>query len=195
MTLPTYDGGAVRLQPASDTNRQDTKTRRKDFASLCLGGCPKLRGQRGSTLIVTVMLLVVVTIFSLSLVRRNTSQADATAAKRHYDETVSCADGARQMLLGQMSIYGVSPLEMVLDRSLGSTRYNSGHYDNFAVTTVTLARGTPNNGIGVSDIANRIITTPLGGQVYRYTVVCMVPPGDGGPAHQDEVEYLVRFGL
>jgi hypothetical protein len=107
---------------------------------------------------------------------------------------VSCADGAREMLSGQLRVFGIQPTQITMDRVVGGQHMASGHYDNFQIASIQVAGGTQAGTVGVTDIANRTQASRLGGQTYRITAVCYTAGADGG-SQQDEVEFLVRFGL
>jgi hypothetical protein len=147
---------------------------------------------RGSALLIAIILVGVMAIVGLALVTRTTTEIDAVGAKRHYDIAVSCADGARQMLMSSFRTFGASPASLTLDKTVGDKRLASGHYDTFALQSVVGATGSAAGATGVSDIANRTSRTRLGGQVYRMTVVCS---DSNSATRQSEVEFLVRFGL
>ena len=148
---------------------------------------------RGSALIVAVILVAVLAVVALGVITRTTAEIDAVGSKRHYDAAVSCADGARQMLLSQFRTFGTTPSSLVLDTTVNEKRYSTGHYDNFAIQSVVAATGTQGGAsVGVSDISNRTSRTKLGGQVYRFTVVCS---DQNSATRESEVEFLVRFGL
>ena len=59
------------------------------------------RHDRGSALIVAMILMVILAVVGVALVNRTTREVDAVASKRHWDRAMSCAEGARQMLLSQ----------------------------------------------------------------------------------------------
>ncbi len=148
---------------------------------------------RGTALIVAMILMVVLALIGLAVVKRTSSEVDAVASKRHYDRAVACAEGARQMLLSQFRAYGVSLASLQLNKIVGDQQYASGHYDNFNVASVSEAAGTPGGTVG-SDAANRITkrSGALGGKGYRFTVVCS---DTAAKTHQMEVEFLVNFGF
>jgi hypothetical protein len=156
------------------------------------------RHERGSALIIAMILMVVLAVVGLAVVKRTTAEVDAVASKRHWDRAMSCAEGARQMLLSQFRAYGVQLANLQLSKTVGDQKYSSGHYDNFNVTSVSEAGGTPGGVVG-SDAANRITRRSggLGGKGYRFTVVCSdtatIPTGQS--THQQEVEFLVNFGF
>lgn len=151
------------------------------------------RHDRGSALIISMILMIVLAVVGIALVNRTTREVDAVASKRHWDRSMSCAEGARQMLMSQFRAYGVSLTDLTMQKQVGDQMYASGHYDNFNVTSVKLAGGTPGGAVG-GDASNRIIgrSMGLGAKGWRFTVVC----GDNAQAsHQQEVEFLVNFGF
>jgi hypothetical protein len=151
------------------------------------------RHDRGSALIVAMILMILLAVIGVALVNRTTREVDAVASKRHWDRAMSCAEGARQMLLSQFRAYGVNLVNLQLQKQVGDQQYASGHYDAFNVTSVEEAGGTPGGGVA-GDAANRITKRSggLGGKGYRLTVVCR---DNGQATHQQEVEFLVNFGF
>ncbi len=151
------------------------------------------RHDRGSALIIAMILMIVMAVVALAVVKRTTREVDAVASKRHWDRAMSCAEGAREMLLSQFRAYGMNLSDLHLSKVVGDQQYNSGHYDSFDVKTVSDAAGTPGGGVG-SDAANRITRRSggLGGKGYRFSVVCR---DNSAPTHQQEVEFLVNFGF
>jgi hypothetical protein len=148
---------------------------------------------RGSALIVAMILMIVLAVIGVAIVNRTTREVDAVASKRHWDRAMSCAEGARQMLLSQFRAYGVNLVNLQFQKQVGDQQYTSGHYDNFNVTSISEAGGTPGGAVG-GDAANRITKRSggLGGKGYRLTVMCR---DNAQPTHQQEVEFLVNFGF
>src|SRR3982751_4575109 len=105
------------------------------------------RHDRGSALIISMLLMVVLAVVGIALVNRTTREVDAVASKRHWDRAMSCAEGARQMLLSQFRAYGVNLVNLQMQRRIGDQQYASGHYDSFNVTSVGEAGGTPGGGV------------------------------------------------
>jgi len=151
------------------------------------------RHDRGSALIVSMILMVVLAVVGIALVKRTSREVDAVASKRHWDRSMSCAEGARQMLMSQFRAYGVNLVNLQMQKQVGDQQYASGHYDNFNVTSVEEAGGTPGGGVA-GDAANRITKRSggLGGKGWRMTVVCR---DNAAATHQQEVEFLVNFGF
>ena len=149
------------------------------------------RAQRGSSLIFVVIMLAVLAIVGLAVITQANNEADGASGKRQYDRSVACADAAREMLNSQFRLYGVQPTALTLNTTLDGKQLASGHYSQVAVTSVTAATGSSSGSMGVSDMANRIVRSALGGQLYRMTVVCSSP----NSTRQSEIEFLVKFGL
>jgi hypothetical protein len=147
---------------------------------------------RGSALIVAIILVAVMAVVGLALITRASNEIDAVSSKRHYDVAVSCADGARQMLMSSFRTFGLPPTSLTLDKTVNDKRLVSGHFDTFAVQSVVAATGTSTGTVGVADIVNRTRGAQLGGQIYRMIVVCT---DSASNTRQNEVEFLVRFGL
>lgn len=148
---------------------------------------------RGSILVVTVMFLAVLTIVAAGLVTRARLGMEAASQKRVYDASLSCADAAREMLLGQFRAFNVNIAELRLDATLGDRRLASGHYDQFNVMSVRPLSGARALGSdSVAGIANRSAAVNLGGAPYLFTVVCS---DSSGTTRQSEVEFFIRFGI
>lgn len=157
------------------------------------------KNDRGSALIIAMILMAVLAVVGLALVKRTNREVDAVASKRHWDRSMSCAEGARQMLLSQFRAFGVNLTGLTLQRVVGDQQYASGHYyPNIGVTSVVPAGGTPGTTVN-SNAANSIgfAGRGLGGRGYRFTVVCSDDPNTTGGVytHQQEVEFLVNFGF
>lgn len=152
------------------------------------------RRDRGSALIIALILMVVLGVVGVAIVNRTTREVDAVASKRHWDRELSCAEGARQMLISQFRTFGVNIASLKFQKQVGDQSYATGHYDNFNVATVANAPGSPQASISTN--GTNVITGPgssgLGGKAYRFTVVCS---DSGAATHQMEVEFLVNFGF
>ena len=98
----------------------------------------------------------------------------------------------RELLLSQFRAYGTTPTQLTLNTALNDQTVSTGHYNQFAIKSITAVTGVSSGGIGVSDMSNRIARVGMGGQLYRVLVVCS---SSSAGSHQNEVEYLVRFGL
>src|SRR5919204_6417971 len=112
------------------------------------------RHDRGSALIISMILMIVLAVVGIALVNRTSREVDAVASKRHWDRAMSCAEGARQMLLSQFRTYSVNLTGLQFQKTVGDQVYATGHYDNIGIASVALAGGTPSGSIG-GDVANR----------------------------------------
>ena len=149
---------------------------------------------RGSALILAMILMVVLAVVGVAIVNRTTREVDAVASKRHWDRAMNCAEGARQMLLSQFRTFGLDVTALQFEKVVGDQRFATGHYDVFNTKEVKGIPGSPYGNVGI-DITNRITrigSQGLGGKAYRMNVVCS---DSGAPTHQLEVEFLVNFGI
>lgn len=152
---------------------------------------------RGSALVIAMILMVVLAVVGIAIVNRTTKEVDAVASKRHWDRAMSCAEGARQMLLSEFRAYGLDITQLTLQKTVGDQNFASGHYDSFQVATVQPAQGSPGGVVG-GDAANRITKggKGLGQKAFRFAVVCADSAQvNGHSTHQQEVEFLVNFGF
>lgn len=154
------------------------------------------RRPRGSTLTVAITITAVLTIVAAGLIRRTTAEMESASAKRNYDQSVTCADGARELLLSQFRAYGVDLTNVTLNDTLGNRRVASGHYDRFEINQKGV-EPVDRNAVSAAtdnamDLANRTVRVALGGAYYRVSVVCA---DSTNLTRQAEVEFLIRFGL
>lgn len=153
----------------------------------------RARAERGAALLLVVVIIAVLVVVGYALLGRSTAENDAIGAKRRYDKSVSCVDAARDYLLSQFRTYGVSPTEIQVSSTVGDMTMRTAHYDDITLKQTVVAEKQYQKGStsAVNDISNRIVKAGLGGQVYRMTVEC----ASTGAQQQNEVEFLVRFGL
>ena len=163
-----------------------------------------LQRDRGSALVVTLILITVLSIVALALVKRSTNEIDSVSAKRHYDATASCAEAARNLILSKFSTAGANLTQLGLQITIGDKTFYTGHY------SVTLPDGGPSNYVadggvvalqpgsgggssgGATDSANKIFKLSLGTTPYRVVVVCQ---DANNVSRQTEVEFTVNYGL
>jgi hypothetical protein len=151
--------------------------------------------QRGGTLLNVLVVTSVLSILMLAFLQKGSNDSGASAAQRAATRASICAEAGRELLLSQFRAYGTTPTQLTLSTDINDQNLSSGHYNQFAIKSITAVNGMASAGNGVSDMSNRIARAGMGGQVYRMVVVCSSSHrGDAG-AHQSEVEYLVRFGL
>jgi hypothetical protein len=155
--------------------------------------CRFRREPRGSVLLVTIILLAVLSIVAIGLIRRSDTTIESVNSLRHYDASVSCADGAREMLLSEFRAFNVNPADATLNVTVDDRKLQSGHYDQFNVKSVRSLGGNPALSQGaIMGMANRSQAVGLGGAPYVFTVVCT---DTTGRARQTEIEFLIRFGI
>ena len=150
---------------------------------------------RGSALLNVLIVVSVLSIVGLAFLQKGSNDADSAAAQRASIRASTCAEAGRELLLSEFRAYGTTPTQLTLNSTINDQNVSSGHYNQFAVQSVTAVSGVGSAGLGVSDMSNRIARVGMGGQVYRMIVVCSSNTSGDAGAHQSEVEYLVRFGL
>ena len=157
------------------------------------------RHSRGSGLLLVILLLAVLMLIAVAVIMNATSEVEAVSAKRRYDRNVSCSEAARNLVMSKFKVGGALPTSIIMNSVVDDRLYSTGHYDQVAIASVVAAPSTSTQAtLGISDISNRVARRQLGGQLFRVTAVCSradsVPDGGTMP-EQNEVEYLVRFGL
>jgi hypothetical protein len=159
-----------------------------------------VRTQRGSALLIAIIVVFVVAIIAAGVLRYTSRELAGATAGRQADALAACAEAGRHVLMSQFRAVGIPPtqlqaLNVPLDAAGGSTRAVGGHIDavNVQVEQVTVL---PLGSFGSERRNTRDITniafpnlSPLGGTPYRLVVHCV----DHG--RQLEVEFGVRFGL
>jgi type II secretory pathway pseudopilin PulG len=167
-----------------------------------------LRSQRGSALLMSMVVVVVITIIGVAVIRFSTREvAGATAGARH-EALVACAEAGRKLLTSQFHAIGMAPttldaLNTPLDGAagVGRTMAVGGHVDSVAAAVqVDQVVFLPDNAFGpstrVRDLSNVISLAGQGGKPLRVLVHCQDGSANsptGG--RQLEVEFGVRFGL
>lgn len=170
----------------------------------------KPRSERGSALVLTVIVCLVLAVISAALIRFTSRELAGATAARQSDALVACAEAGRQIIMSQFRSVSIAPTSLkalnvpidTTDPATGSTRVVGGHVDtqNIQVDQVTvMPTGTfgvqPNS---IRDLSN-IITgaAQLGGTSYRIVVHCQDhgTAGDATSGRQLEVEFGLRFGL
>lgn len=164
------------------------------------------RRQRGSALVMTVIVVLVITVIGVGVINFASREVAGAYAGARRAALVSCAESARQLLLSKFHAVGLTPtaiqaLNVPLDgpASSATTLAVGGHVDdpNVQVNQVVFL---PDNAFGptarVRDITNIISVTGQGGRPIRVIAHC-VDHGDGTATggRQLEIEFGVRFGL
>jgi len=156
------------------------------------------RSQRGSSLILSLVVVMVISVIGVAMIRYASLELAGATAGRKQQELVACAEAGRQVLMSKFKLLGapvadVAALNVNLD---GRTRVLGGHYDSVNVVQVSPLPAWTAGPTRPSTANWRIRTDSLGGAPIKVVVHCQVA-GDGtaGSGRQLEVEYGVRFGL
>jgi hypothetical protein len=148
---------------------------------------------RGGALLNVLIVVSVLSVIGLAFLKKSSNDGGASAAQRAALRSATCAEAGRELLLSQFRAYGTTPTQLTLNTSINDQTVSTGHYNQFAIKSVTAVTGVSSSGgLGASDMSNRIARVGMGGQLYRVLVVCS---SSAAGSHQNEVEYLVRFGL
>jgi type II secretory pathway pseudopilin PulG len=150
---------------------------------------------RGSSLLNVLVVVTVLSIVMLAFLQKGSNDNAASAAQRAATRSSICAEAGRELLLSQFRAYGTTPTQLTLSTTINDQNLSSGHYNQFAIKSITAVSTVASSGFGANDMSNRIARTGMGGQAYRMVVVCSSSNAGDAGAHQSEVEYLVRFGL
>jgi hypothetical protein len=163
---------------------------------------PSGRRARGSALLTSVIVLLVVTVISVGILRYSSRELAGASAASREQALVACAESARQLLVSRFHALGLQPtaidaLNVALD---GNTRAVGGHYDSGGIQIAQVTY-LPESAFGpsdrVRDIANIIALAGQGGRPMKVVVHCRRGGSNADPASgsQLEVEFGVRFGL
>ena len=147
---------------------------------------------RGGALLNVLIVVSVLSVIGLAFLSKGSNDSGASAAQRAALRSATCAEAGRELLLSQFRAYGTTPTQLTLNTAMNDQTVSTGHYNQFAIQSITAVSGVSTSGVGVSDMSNRIARATMGGQLYRVLIVCS---SSAAGSHQDEVEYLVRFGL
>jgi len=147
---------------------------------------------RGGALLNVLIVVSVLSVIGLAFLTKGRNDNGASAAQRAALRAATCAEAGRELLLSQFRAYGTTPTQLTLNTAINDQTVSTGHYNQFAIKSITAVSGVSSGGLGVSDMSNRIARVSMGGQLYRVLVVCS---SSSAGSHQNEVEYLVRFGL
>lgn len=165
----------------------------------------RARDQRGSALIMSVVVVLVITVIALGIIRFASREVAGATAGARYEALVACADAGRRLLVSQFHAVGLSPTSLTavnvpLDGPAGRTQVVGGHVDEAGGVQVNQVVFLPDNSFGpsnrVRDLTNVISLAGQGGRPLKIVVHC-VDGGDGTATsgRQLEVEFGVRFGL
>ena len=163
-----------------------------------------LQRDRGSALVVTLILITILSIVALALVKRSTNEIESVSAKRHYDATASCAEAARSLIISKFATAGANLTNLGMQITVGDKTYFTGHYSTTlpdgglsgyvadgGVSAMASAAVGGSSG-GATDSANKIFKLNLGTTPYRVVVTCQ---DANNVSRQTEVEFTVNYGL
>ncbi len=160
------------------------------------------RSQRGSGILLAMIVVMIVTVVAIGALRFSSRELAGADAGRKHEALVACADAARQLLMSEFRLAGISPLDLrplnvQLDGG-GNTFARSGHIGD----SLTVAGVEPAGAMAFPQANSGDITNWLGlggassgsgalgqGQAYKIIARCV----DHG--RELEVEFAVRFGL
>jgi Tfp pilus assembly protein PilX len=166
--------------------------------------------QRGSALIITVIVVLIIAVIGVGLLRFTSREVAGATAGLRAEALSSSADAARRLLESRFHVLGVTPADITvlnqrMDGPAGRYAAVGGHVDadpTQAVATIMQVEAVPGAikaEYGSSDITNGL--NWLGGQRaggVPLKVVVHCQEGDlSSPTsgRQLEIEYGVRFGL
>ena len=169
----------------------------------------KTRSQRGSSLIVSMLVITILTVIGVAMVRFAAREQAGALATTRQAALVACARAAAHVLQSQFGL-GVAPTDP-LDLPIGdqterdSVRILGGHIDQDSTSVSNLkdiqvvglrlssASGSQQR---VMDITNRVVGLGAGGGVRKVLAHCQI--GDkSGPTtgRQIEVELAIQNNL
>jgi type II secretory pathway pseudopilin PulG len=165
------------------------------------------RSQRGSALIVTIIVILVMAVIGVAMLRYGSREVAGSIAMQRQQALSACADAGRQIILSQFRAVGPSPINLpaldeAIDPSSGA-RVVGGHYDNDPslvkvqqVSYLPESAFGPDRG-GINSLGNKIIVTGGGAKPMKVIVHCQVAgqPGEPTSGRQLEVEFGLRFGI
>jgi len=148
---------------------------------------------RGSALIVAMILMIVLAVIGVAIVNRTTREVDAAASKRHWDRSMSCAEGARQMLLSQVSGLRREPRQSPAPEAGRRPAVRVGPLRQFQRHLHLGSRRHPWRGRGRRRLQphHQALRRPGRKRLPAHRGL----PGQRAGTHQQEIEFLVNFGF
>jgi hypothetical protein len=153
-------------------------------------------------MLMVLLMVAILGVLVLGIIQHGSLETDAAGAKRRYDKAVTCTDLARNYLMSQFHAVGLGSGSVGIPVTLNPVTVNDqlmygGHYNTFVPDGgIERVSGIGGSNLGMTDISNRISAAGLGGQFYRFTVVCTnAAMGIDAGSRESEVEFLVNFGL
>lgn len=165
------------------------------------------RSQRGSALVISVIVVLVIAVIGVAVIRFASREVAGATASRKTQALVACADAGRLMILSQFKALGGAPVSLTaLNVPMdANTRVVGGHFDPVdtvndiqvkQVSYLPEAAFGPDRG-SVQDLSNRVVGTGGGGKPMKVVVHCQQGGvgNDASSGRQLEVEFGLRFGI
>jgi hypothetical protein len=159
--------------------------------------------ERGFTLIVAMIILLVSTLLVVGAIAFTGSERSAAANQLKSEVLSACTHAARNLFLSRVNVIRGNVLGVQFEQEIPLTdggvhermSVRTGHFDNIKVTLDDVNR-LPANQVGggavdAQDISNRLGRNGLLAGYYNITAVCT----DLQTNAQQEIEFVVRLGL
>jgi hypothetical protein len=152
---------------------------------------------RGSILLATMVVLVVLMILVAGAIAFTGKNREAAAGKMRGEQVAACAEAARKHLLSRLRLFNVPVSEIVLDTQIpdgdGLMTLMTGHFGD-TVATPTIVELSALTVLGTAarpdDMSGRSVQQATGGQFYGAVVKCRDEAG-----REAELEFAFRYGL
>lgn len=158
----------------------------------------------GNVLLLSVVSVAILMVLVAGAIRFTGENREAAVSKLSGNRVHSCADVARQYLLGKLRVSGLNITDLQLDQTLPSTdpdrsaRLLTAHYTEpdaggaapeptIAVLKAENISAARQQIRGMESVAPA--SAMLGGQYYRVVVKCQEGP------RESELEFVFRYGL
>jgi hypothetical protein len=162
------------------------------------------RAQRGSALLLAVIVIIVGAVIGVALMRFGLREVAGATASHRQRALSACADAGRQLMLSRFRAMGSPPtalpaIDEPVDAATGA-RILGGHFDSADIqldqVTLLPERAFGEDRGSVQTLTNRITTTGLGAKPLKVVVRCKMG-GTAAPesGRQLEIEFGIRFGI
>lgn len=158
------------------------------------GACSSRR-QRGSSLVITVIIVLGLAVLALSALNMATRATISTAHKTHGDQLTECANAAAQRVMAEYALAGASVASISAAGIPGGPTLGLGHFDTGLTVNIAgnlTELGSASGGAVQTDYdtTNTITKGRGGGKPYKLVARCT-----DGQGRQFEVELFLRLGL
>jgi len=167
------------------------------------------RGERGSVLVIAVVVVLIIAVIGVGMVRFTQRETSGALAGQRADALSACASAAQQLLASQFHILSSQPADVAvlrvnLDGAEGRQVAVGGHIGADPTGTLATVKQVERLPVKsnvaqdtVDDVTNWSPSLSAGtGTGYKVTVHCQ--QGDTSSptsGRQLEIEYAVRWGL